>query len=109
MLLMGMEAYLMRVYEIALIVLLVAVFFVAIAAWMRRRPRCPKCRARTGQETTSEREVWSRNLMFSDADWFASRDYRLKVRRQTLLSTVVKCSRCGHAYETTSYVVRDVL
>ena len=101
----------MRVYELILAVTLIAALLATLVAWHRLRPRCPKCGARRGQATASERALSTKDRMFEQKDrWAVGRsEPRLGVRRRTVVSAIVTCSRCGHQYEWTRLVERDVL
>ena len=101
----------MRVYELILAVVLLAALLATLAARNRLRPTCPKCGARRGQKMVPERELSTNDVLIEDTDRLAlvRGERRLKVRRQTLLSAVIKCATCGHQYERTRLVQRDVL
>lgn len=101
----------MRIYAITLVAVLVMLLTATINAHRRLKPRCPRCGERKGQQTISQREISNRNVMFGESDWFNMKrgEERLKVRRHTVLTGTLKCSKCGEQYETNWAEDRSVL
>jgi len=102
----------MHFYAIAMVAVLAMILTGVLTARRRRKPTCPRCGARYGQQTIAEREISSRNVMFADREWFDighRTPERLKVRRHDVIDATMRCSKCGTQYERSRIAEKDVL